>query len=106
MIKKGEVNFLYLSQEDMINCGVLDMHECVKTIEEGFKVMGKGDYLFGGPGENEHGIKLWFPEKPRGKNMPTMGPDRRFMAMVGYLGGDLIFAMKLYLLLMFLSKLK
>jgi len=88
MTREEEVNFLYLSQEDMINCGVLDMHECVKTIEKGFKVMGKGDYLFGGPGENEHGIKLWFPEKPRGKNMPTMGPDRRFMAMVGYLGGD------------------
>lgn len=86
--KKVELNFLYLSQEDIINCGVLDMHECVKTIEKGFEVMAKGDYLFGGPGENEHGIKLWFPEKPRGKNMPTMGPDRRVMAMIGYLGGD------------------
>jgi len=88
MIKKGELNFLYLSQEDMINSGVLDMHECIKTIEEGFKVMGNGDYLFGGPGENEHGLKLWFPKQPRGKNMPTMGPDRRVMAMIGYLGGD------------------
>jgi len=88
MSKKAEPKFLYLSREDMISCGVLDMHECVETIEEGFRIMGDGDYIAGGPGEHEHGLKLWFPKHPRGKNMPTMGPDRRVMAMVGYLGGD------------------
>lgn len=88
MNKQTGVKILYLSQEDMISCGVLNMNECVKAIEEGFKIMGSGDYLFGGPDESEHGIKLWFPKQSRGKNMPTMGPDRRFMAMVGYIGGE------------------
>jgi len=86
--KKTETKILYLSQKDMISCGVLNMNECIKTIEQGFKIMGDGDYLFGGPDEKEHGIKLWFPKQPRGENMPLMGPDRRFMAMIGYIGGE------------------
>jgi len=82
-----EVKFLYLSQEDMIEAGVLDMHKCVEVIDEAFKLMAKGDYLFGGPGGNEHGIRIFFPKTARGPHMPVAGPDRRFMALVGYLGG-------------------
>ena len=58
-----KIEFLYLSEEDMIQAGVLDMKKCVKVIDEMFKVVGKGDYLMGGPNENEHGIMLWFPEE-------------------------------------------
>ncbi len=87
MNKKNEVKFLYLSQEDMIEAGVLNMEKCVNTIEEGFELLSKGDCLSGGPGEHDHGLRIWFPAKARGKNMPILGPDRRFMAMVGYLGG-------------------
>jgi len=83
-----EVKFLYLSQEDMIEAGVLDMHRCVEVIDEAFKLMAKGDYLFGGPGGNEHGIRIYFPKTARGPHMPVAGPDRRFMALVGYLGGE------------------
>ena len=87
MSQKKELKILFLSQEDMIKAGVLNMERCMKVVEEGFELLYKGDCLAGGPDEHNHGIKIWFPYKPRGKNMPTLGPDRRFMAMVGYLGG-------------------
>ena len=83
-----QVTFTFLSQEEMIEAGVLDMNQCVGVMEEAFKLMGQGDYLMGGPGGNDHGLKLWFPETARGPRMPVAGPDRRFMALVSYLGGD------------------
>lgn len=83
-----EVKFLYLSQEDTIKAGVLDVHRCVAVIEEAFKLVAQGDYLMGGPGGNEHGLKIFFPEIPRGPHMPVAGPDRRFRAVIGYLGGE------------------
>src|SRR5690625_1295101 len=79
--------FLYVDEEDIIKAGVLNMKRCVEVIDETFKLVGKGDYLMGGPRENEHGIMLWFPEKTRTKRMPVAGPDRRFMSMISYLGG-------------------
>lgn len=85
MTKK--IEFLYLNEEDMINAGVMDMHKCVEVMEEVFNLVGQGDYLMGGPSENSHGIKIFFPPEKRFPNMPVAGPDRRFMAMVAYLGG-------------------
>lgn len=82
-----EVKILFLSQPDVIKSGALEMNKCMEAIEEGFMLLSQGDSLAGGPGEHEHGCKIWFPKNPRGENMPTLGPDRRFMAMVGYLGG-------------------
>lgn len=82
-----KVEFLYLSEPDMIKAGVLDMSSCVQVIDETFKLLGQGDYLMGGPMENSHGLMLWFPKEPRGGHMPVAGPDRRFMAMPAYLGG-------------------
>lgn len=81
------VNFLYLSETDMIEAGVLDMKQCLEVIDEVFCLLGKGDYLMGGPRGNEHGMMIWFPEEKRFPNMPIQGPDRRFMAMIAYLGG-------------------
>ena len=86
MSTNGKVDFLYLSEPDMIKAGVLDSKRCVDTIEEVFRLLSRGDYLMGGPKENSHGVMLWFPEHPR-FNMPVAGPDRRFMAMIAYLGG-------------------
>lgn len=86
MGKKVEV--LFLSQEESIEAGVLDMGKCVEVMEETFRLMGEGDYLMGGPSGNNHGISLWFPKKARGPRMPVEGPDRRFMAMISYLGGS------------------
>jgi ornithine cyclodeaminase len=78
---------LLLSEKDVIDAGVMDMKKCVGVIEEVFRLLGEGDYLMGGPLENEHGQMLFFPKKRRFPGMPVTGPDRRFMAMIGYLGG-------------------
>lgn len=79
--------FLFLNEEEMIKAGVLDSARCVDVLDEMFQLLGKGDYIMGGPNHNEHGIKLGFPKEPQFPNMPADGPDRRFMAMVAYLGG-------------------
>lgn len=71
----------------MIKAGVLDSKHCVDVLDEMFKLIGSGDYVMGGPNGNEHGIKISFPDHPQFPNMPANGPDRRFMAMVAYLGG-------------------
>lgn len=82
-----KVEMLFLSEEDMIKAGVLDMKHCVQVIDEMFGVLATGDYLFGGPKNNEHGQKIFFPKTTPFPGMPVDGPDRRFMAMMGYLGG-------------------
>ncbi len=87
MIGHG-VKTLLLSQKDLIEAGVMDMLTCIDVIEDVFKLLGKGDYLMGGPLENEHGQMIYFPKEERFPGMPVTGPDRRFMAMIAYLGGD------------------
>lgn len=81
------VDFLYLSEEDMIKAGVMDMAGCVDAMEEMFKLMKMGDYRMGGANGNSHGVMMTFPQESPFPNMPTDGPDRRFMAMPAYLGG-------------------
>jgi len=85
-LAENHVKTLMLSQDDLIKVGVDDMPECVNVIESVFELLGKGDYLMGGPLGNEHGQMLWFPEEKK-FNIPVTGPDRRFMAMIAYLGG-------------------
>ena len=43
------VNTLLLSQKDLIDLGVMNMGECIDVIEGVFSLIGKGDYLMGGP---------------------------------------------------------
>lgn len=83
-----KVEFLYLSEEEMIEAGALDMEKCIETLEEMFLLLGKGDYLLGGPNRNDHGLMLWFNEKEEHPNIPVKGPDRRFMSLISYLGGN------------------
>jgi len=87
MSNNARIDFLYLNEPDMIKAGVLNMDKCVDSIEEMFRLMGTGDYLMGGPHENDHGIMLWFPREKRTEKMPVAGPDRRFLSMPAYLGG-------------------
>ena len=56
--------FLYLNEEEMIQAGVLDSALCVDVLDEMFQLIGKGDYIMGGPKHNEHGIKIGFPDNP------------------------------------------
>lgn len=82
-----KVELLFLKEEDMIEAGVLDIAACVNVMEEMFELMGRKDYILGGPNRNEHGLMLWFNEQEKHKNMPVAGPDRRFMSLISYLGG-------------------
>jgi ornithine cyclodeaminase len=82
------IEFLYLNEEDMIAAGVKDMKGCVETMEEMFKLMKVGNYRMGGANGNSHGCMVCFPESSPFPEMPVDGPDRRFMAMPAYLGGQ------------------
>lgn len=82
-----KIDFLYLSEDDMIAAGVKDMAGCVEAMEEMFKLMKIGGYRMGGINGNSHGCMVMFPEKSEFPEMPLDGPDRRFMAMPAYLGG-------------------
>lgn len=81
------IDFLYLGEKEMIQAGVTDMAGCVEAMEEMFRLMKLGDFRMGGPNGNSHGVMMTFPEESPFPNMPTDGPDRRFMAMPAYLGG-------------------
>lgn len=91
------VDFLYLSEEDMIKAGVKDMAGCIEAMEEMFVLLKQGDYRMGGENGNSHGVMMIFPKESPFPNMPVDGPDRRFMAMPAYLGGNINMAgMKWY----------
>ncbi|MDC7240456.1 MAG: tyramine oxidase subunit B [Spirochaetales bacterium] len=83
-----KLDFIYLNEEDMIKAGVTDMPGCVDAMEEMFRLMKEGDFRMGGANNNSHGVMMVFPEESPFPNMPTDGPDRRFMAMPAYLGGQ------------------
>lgn len=79
---------LYLSEEDTIRAGLLDIRFCVDNAEEVFRTVTRGDYLMGGPSENEHGIRICFPKEKRFSGMPVAAPGYSFMAMPAYVGGS------------------
>lgn len=84
----AQIDFLYLNEEDMIKAGVKDMAGCVEAMDEMFRLLKMGDYRMGGANGNSHGVMMTFPLESPFPNMPLDGPDRRFMAMPAYLGGD------------------
>lgn len=81
------LDFLFLSEADAVKAGADDIHTCIQVMDEVFDLLGQGDYLMGAPNHNSHGIKIYFPKETPFPGMPVKGPDRRFMALVGYLGG-------------------
>lgn len=87
MSETSKVDFLYLSEKDMIEAGVLDGKQCVDTMSEVMALLSEGDYRLGGNNGNSHGIALRFPKESPFPNMPLDGTDRRYMAMPAYLGG-------------------
>ena len=82
-----KIDFLYLSEQDMIAAGVKDMGQCVEVMEDMMVTLQKGDYVMGGENHNSHGCMVTFPDNPEFEGMPKNGEDRRFMAMPAYLGG-------------------
>lgn len=84
----SSVSFIYLSEPDLLRVGVKDFGSCIDTCEEVFKLVSKGDYIMGGAKHNEHGSVISFPDKPAFEGMPSNGPERRFIAMPAYVGGE------------------
>ncbi len=92
------IDFLFLSEEDMIKAGVKDMPACIEAMEEVLTCMNAGDYVMGGENHNSHGSQVSFPKESQFPNMPLdEGDDRRFMAMPAYIGGSFdLMGMKWY----------
>jgi len=88
MTDSTRIDFIYLSEQDMIEAGVTDMGACVDTMEEMFKLLHSGDYRMAGPNNDSHGAMVEFPEESPFETMPKPTADRRLMAMPAYLGGD------------------
>lgn len=87
MTNSTKIDFIYLSEQDMIRAGATDMPACVDTMEEMFGLLHSGDYRMAGPNNDSHGAMVFFPENSPFPNMPKPTADRRFMAMPAYLGG-------------------
>ena len=68
-----KIDFLYLSQDDVVKAGVTDMHHCIDTMEEMFSLLGQGDYLMGDVNHNSHGIEIVPPLTSPFPNMPVAG---------------------------------
>jgi ornithine cyclodeaminase len=87
MSDSTKIDFIYLSEQDMIKAGVTDMAGCVDTMEEMFGLLHSGDYRMAGANNDSHGAAVFFPENSPFPDMPKPTADRRFMAMPAYLGG-------------------
>ncbi|ATN08284.1 ornithine cyclodeaminase [Pseudomonas sp. FDAARGOS_380] len=86
-MSKTKIDFIYLSEQDMIRAGVTDMLQCVDTMEEMFGLLYAGDYRMAGANNDSHGAMITFPENSPFPNMPKPTIERRMMAMPAYLGG-------------------
>ncbi|MGV0910104.1 tyramine oxidase subunit B [Martelella sp. FOR1707] len=87
MTEDTRIDFIYLSEQDMLVAGVTDMPACVDTMEEMFALLYHGDYRMAGANNDSHGAMIMFPEHSPFPTMPKPTADRRFMAMPAYLGG-------------------
>lgn len=88
MTDQTKIDFIYLSEQDMIKAGVTDMPACVDTMEEMFGLLYQGDYRMAGANNDSHGAMVTFPESSPFPAMPKPTADRRLMAMPAYLGGS------------------
>ena len=83
-----KIDFIFLSEDEMIKAGVKNMPACIDTMEDVIKCLNAGDYVMGGENHNSHGSQMSFPKESPFPNMPLdEGDDRRFMAMPAYIGG-------------------
>ena len=73
----AKIDFIYLSEPDMIKAGVKDMGKCVEVMEDMMVTLNKGDYVMGGENHNSHGCMVTFPDNPEFEGMPKNGEDRR-----------------------------
>lgn len=84
----SKIRCFIFTEDDLLKTGVLDADKCVDTCEKVFGILSDGDYLMGGLNHNEHGLSIVFPKETPFPKMPVAGPERRFIAMPAYLGGE------------------
>lgn len=89
MTESQPVELRFLSQENEIEAGAVDMAACVDTMEEVFALYEQGQVLMGDPGQDMHGHVTTFPGELKHADRIGSGPDRRFSAMPAYVGGDI-----------------
>lgn len=58
MHNNTKIDFIYLSEQDMIRAGVTDMAACVDAMEEVFHLLHIGDYRMAGPNNDSHGAMI------------------------------------------------
>ena len=46
-MENSRIDFLYLSEQDMIKAGVNNMADCLSSMEDMFKLLVAGDYRMG-----------------------------------------------------------
>ena len=68
----AKIDFIYLSEPDMIKAGVKDMGKCVEVMEDMMVTLNKGDYVMGGENHNSHGCMVTFPDNPEFEGMPKI----------------------------------
>ncbi len=66
-----KIDFIYLSEQDMIRAGVTDMLACVDTMEEMFGLLYIGDYRMAGPNNDSHGAMVIFPRNHHSRTCPN-----------------------------------
>ena len=51
------MEFLYLSEKQMLEAGVADMKKCNDTIDYMFRLFKQGDFREGGENNDSHGLR-------------------------------------------------
>lgn len=83
-----KIRILWLSEDDMVEAGVLDAGRAVDVMEEVVGLLEDGDAIMGGPDHDQHGMMLYFPKHSDIPGFPlNNAADRRFIAMPAYIGG-------------------
>ena len=57
-----KIRILWLSEDDMVEAGVLDVGRAVDVMEEVVGLLEDGDAIMGGPDHDQHGMMLYFPK--------------------------------------------
>lgn len=70
----------YISESEQLQKGLLDILDCVKSIEDMFALYDNGDFMLGGKNKYSHGISIRFPRQ-------DLRTQNLYIAMPAYLGG-------------------
>lgn len=75
-----EMGLRYISETAQMENGLLDILDCVKSIEDMFALYNRGDFMMGGKNIHSHGLSIHFPREDK-------TAENLYIAMPAYLGG-------------------